>query len=45
MALLVIISAVSLVGLMGADQHFKDYRSLARQTNAIGKIENLPGTH
>ena len=37
--LLVVISAVSLVGLMGADRHFKDYRSLARQTNAKGRVQ------
>ena len=38
-ALLVVISAVSLIGLMGADTHFKDYRSLARQTNAKGRVQ------
>jgi signal transduction histidine kinase/DNA-binding response OmpR family regulator len=38
-ALLVIISAVSLIGLMGADTRFKDYRSLARQTNAKGRVQ------
>jgi methyl-accepting chemotaxis protein len=37
--LLVIISAVSLVSLMTADRHFKDYRSLARQTNADGRVQ------
>ena len=38
-ALLVIISTVSLIGLMGADRNFKDYRSLARQTNAKGRVQ------
>jgi signal transduction histidine kinase/DNA-binding response OmpR family regulator len=38
-ALLVVISAVSLIGLMGADTRFKDYRSLARQTNAKGRVQ------
>jgi len=37
--LLVVISSVSLIGLMGADKHFKDYRSLARQTNAKGRVQ------
>jgi len=34
--LLIVISLVSLIGLMDADKHFKNYRSLARQTNANG---------
>ena len=38
-ALLVVISVVSLIGLIGADRHFKDYRSLARQTNAGGRVQ------
>jgi signal transduction histidine kinase/CheY-like chemotaxis protein/CHASE3 domain sensor protein len=38
-ALLVVISMVSLVSLMKANQHFKEYRSLARQTNADGRVQ------
>jgi signal transduction histidine kinase len=38
-ALLIIISVVSLIGLMGADRNFKDYRALARQTNAEGRVQ------
>jgi signal transduction histidine kinase/CheY-like chemotaxis protein len=37
--LLIIISVVSLVSLIKADSHFKDYRSLARQTNADGRVQ------
>jgi signal transduction histidine kinase/ActR/RegA family two-component response regulator len=37
--LLLIISAVSLSSLYRADQNFKQYRSLARQTNAAGRIQ------
>ena len=37
--LLIVISSVSLIGLMGADKYFKDYRSLARQTNAKGRVQ------
>ena len=32
--LLLAISIVSIIGLNGADSHFKGYRALARQTNA-----------
>jgi signal transduction histidine kinase len=37
--LLLIISAVSLSSLYYADKNFKHYRSLARQTNANGRIQ------
>ena len=37
--LLVIISAVSLVNLSSADKNFRDYRALARQTNADGRVQ------
>jgi len=37
--LLLIISAVSLSSLYRADKNFKHYRSLARQTNADGRIQ------
>jgi len=37
--LLLIISAVSLYSLISADNNFKKYRSLARQTNADGRIQ------
>jgi len=37
--LLVGISIVSLMSLMDADQHFKDYRALARQTVADGRVQ------
>ena len=37
--LLVIISVVSFIGLMGADQHYKEHRSLARQTNAKDRVQ------
>ncbi len=37
--LLLIISTVSLSSLYQADQNFKQYRSLARQTNADGRIQ------
>lgn len=39
MTLLVIISVVSLINLMKADQNFKNYRFLARQTNADGRVQ------
>jgi signal transduction histidine kinase/DNA-binding response OmpR family regulator/HPt (histidine-containing phosphotransfer) domain-containing protein len=39
LTLLIIISVVSLVSLMKADKNFKDYRSLARQTNADGRVQ------
>ena len=37
--LLITISAVSLFSLWSADRHFKDYRGLARQTNANGRVQ------
>ena len=37
--LLVIISTVSLVNLVSADKHFRDYRALARQTNVDGRVQ------
>ena len=37
--LLLIISVVSLTSLISADKSFKQYRSLARQTNADGRIQ------
>ncbi len=37
--LLLIISAVSLTSLYRADSNFKQYRALARQTNADGRIQ------
>jgi len=37
--LLIIISSVSLFSLWGADRHFKEYRGLARQTNANGRVQ------
>ena len=37
--LLILISAVSLISLTEADRHFKDYRSLARQTVADGRVQ------
>jgi len=44
--LLLIISAVSLTSLISADRNFKHYRSLARQTNADGRIQaNMLMTH
>jgi len=39
LSLLIIISAVSLLNLTAADRYFKDYRSLARQTNADGRVQ------
>ncbi len=36
--LLLIISAVSLYSIISADNNFKKYRSLARQTNADGRF-------
>ena len=37
--LLLLISAISLISLMGADQNLKGYRALARQTNAEGRVQ------
>jgi signal transduction histidine kinase/CheY-like chemotaxis protein/CHASE3 domain sensor protein len=37
--LLLLISAVSLLSLVGADRNLKSYRSLARQTNAEGRVQ------
>ena len=37
--LLILISTVSLISLTDADRHFKDYRSLARQTVADGRVQ------
>jgi signal transduction histidine kinase/DNA-binding response OmpR family regulator len=39
LSLLVGISIVSLVSLVNADRHFKDYRALARQTVADGRVQ------
>ena len=39
LTLLLIISAVSMTSLINADKNFKNYRSLARQTNADGRIQ------
>ena len=36
---LVVESGISYVGLSGANQEFNDYRSLARQTNLMGRIQ------
>jgi len=37
--LLLIVTAVSLVSLFHADSNFKQYRALARQTNAEGRVQ------
>jgi HAMP domain-containing protein len=37
--LLMFISTLSLISLSAADRHFKDYRSLARQTVADGRVQ------
>ena len=37
--LLLMISAVSLISLIGADRNLKTYRALARQTNAEGRVQ------
>ena len=37
--LLLVIAAVSLVSLFRADTNFKNYRALARQTNAEGRVQ------
>jgi signal transduction histidine kinase/DNA-binding response OmpR family regulator len=37
--LLLVISAVSMFGLVGADRNLKSYRTLARQTNAEGRVQ------
>ena len=37
--LLLIVTVVSLVSLFGADSNFKQYRALARQTNAEGRVQ------
>jgi methyl-accepting chemotaxis protein len=37
--LLLLISAVSLFSLVGADRNLKSYRALARQTNAEGRVQ------
>ena len=37
--LLLLISTVSLISLVGADINFKNYRTLARQTNADGRVQ------
>ncbi|MBD3856931.1 MAG: response regulator [Acidobacteria bacterium] len=39
MLLMLVIAAVSLVSLFKADSNFKSYRSLARQTNAEGRVQ------
>jgi signal transduction histidine kinase len=39
LALLLLIAAVSLISLFSADRNFKAYRSLARQTNAEGRVQ------
>ena len=39
LTLLVTISAISLYSLWAADNHFKDYITLARQTNANGRVQ------
>jgi methyl-accepting chemotaxis protein len=37
--LLITISGISLFSLWAADRYFKDYRALARQTNADGRVQ------
>ena len=37
--LLLMIAAISMFSLMGADKNFKTYRTLARQTNADGRVQ------
>jgi signal transduction histidine kinase/DNA-binding response OmpR family regulator len=37
--LLLVISAVSMYSLVGADRNLKNYRALARQTNAEGRVQ------
>ena len=37
--LLMVISAISLFSLFGADRNLKRYRALARQTNAEGRVQ------
>lgn len=39
LAFLMIVSAVSFFGLSGANNQFADYRTLARQTNQMGRIQ------
>jgi len=39
LALLLLISMVSMVSLVRADKNFKSYRTLARQTNADGRVQ------
>jgi methyl-accepting chemotaxis protein len=39
LSLLIVISAISLLSLVGADRNFKGYRALARQTNAEGRVQ------
>lgn len=39
LALLLVIATISLVSLIGASGKFKAYRSLARQTNADGRVQ------
>ncbi len=38
-AFLAVVGAVSFFGLSGANQEFSEYRSLARQTNQMGRIQ------
>lgn len=39
LSLLVAIAVISLISLVGADRNFKEYRVLARQTNADGRVQ------
>jgi signal transduction histidine kinase/DNA-binding response OmpR family regulator/CHASE3 domain sensor protein len=39
LALLLLISVVGTFSLISADRHFKNYRALARQTNADGRVQ------
>lgn len=39
LAFLVVVAATSHLGLSGANEQFKDYRHLARQTNQMGRIQ------
>ena len=39
LALLTVIAVVSVTHLMGADRYFKSYRSLARQTVAVSRVQ------
>ncbi|MBF0334685.1 MAG: Tar ligand binding domain-containing protein, partial [Alphaproteobacteria bacterium] len=39
LALLVVVAVVAFFGLNGANDNFGDYRGLARQTNAAGRVQ------